>query len=60
MIETSTPETDSLQEKDLPNEDLNPDEEIFYSSIKSDLNAILVDPKPETIKKIMNYSKSSR
>lgn len=62
MIETTTPETNSLQEtkSDIdPNlEDLNTEDQSFYSSIVPDLNAMLEDPNPEIINKIVNYSKS--
>jgi hypothetical protein len=62
MIEITTPETNSLQEtkSDIdPNlEDLNTEDQSFYSSIVPDLNAMLEDPNPEIINKIVNYSKS--
>jgi hypothetical protein len=62
MIEINTPETNSLQEtkSDIdPNlEDLNTEDQSFYSSIVPDLNAMLEDPNPEIINKIVNYSKS--
>jgi hypothetical protein len=62
MIEITTPETNSLQEtkSDIePNlEELNSEDQSFYSSIVPDLNAMLEDPNPEIINKIVNYSKS--
>ena len=61
-METSTPETNSLQEvkpeTDMNSDDLSPEEQLFYSSIKPTLNAMLEDPPPETVNKIINYSKS--
>ena len=62
MIEINTPETNSLQDtqSDIdPNlEELNTEDQSFYSSIVPDLNAMLEDPNPEIIHKIVNYSKS--
>jgi hypothetical protein len=58
MIEISTQETNSIPETDPKNEDLSSVEQLFYSSIKPDLDAMLEDPKQESINKIMNYSKS--
>ncbi|SDM69968.1 hypothetical protein SAMN05421813_12025 [Daejeonella rubra] len=62
MIETSTPKTNSLQKtevnKDINAEDLSEDEQSFYSSIKPCLNAMVTDPKQETISKLVNYSRS--
>ena len=61
-METSTPETNSLQEvkpeTEINGDDLSPEEQLFYSSIKPTLNAMLEDPHPETVNKIINYSKS--
>lgn len=62
MMETFTPESNSLpaekEETELNKKELTEEEESFYSSIKPALNNMLVDPKPETIGKIMDYSKS--
>lgn len=62
MIEISTPKTNSLQKtevnKDINSEDISEDEQSFYSSIKPCLNAMVADPKQDTICKLVNYSKS--
>lgn len=62
MMETFTPESNSLQtekeDADQEKEGLTEEEESFYSSIKPALNNMLMNPKPETIGKIMDYSKS--
>lgn len=62
MIEITTPKTNSIQETKSeidPNlEELNTEDQSFYSSIVPDLNALLEDPNPEIINKIVNYSKS--
>jgi hypothetical protein len=62
MIEITTPKTNSKQETKSeidPNlEELNTEDQSFYSSIVPDLNALLEDPNPEIINKIVNYSKS--
>ncbi|WP_395803384.1 hypothetical protein [Daejeonella sp.] len=62
MIEITTPKTNAIQETKSeidPNlEELNTEDQSFYSSIVPDLNALLEDPNPEIINKIVNYSKS--
>lgn len=62
MIETSTPATNSLTntkaESSLFAEDLGEDEQMFYSSIKPDLNALVNNPADKTISSILIYSKS--
>lgn len=62
MIETSTPKTNSLQNTKAENspviEELGEEEQSFFVSIKSGLNAIVSNPKQETVSSILNYSKS--
>jgi hypothetical protein len=62
MIEFTTQLTNSLGEPEPETvasiEELGEEEQSFYSSIVPDLNALLENPKPETLGKIMDYSKS--
>ncbi|MEJ7778504.1 MAG: hypothetical protein WKF68_02840 [Daejeonella sp.] len=62
MIETSTPTTNSLQNNMVQNnpitEDIGEDEQLFYASIKKNLDALARNPGQEIIAKILNYSKS--
>jgi len=62
MIETSTPATNSLTntkaESSFFADDLGEDEQAFYCSIKSDLNALANNQAEKTISSILNYSKS--
>lgn len=63
MIETSTTATNSLPktkaESSLNAGDLEEDEQLFYSSIKSDLDALTRNPAEKTINSILDYSKST-
>lgn len=62
MIETSTHKTGSLREiqseSNLRAEDLGEEEQTFYTTIKPELNSIVYEPSKESIKKILDYSKS--
>lgn len=62
MIETSTPATNSLPKTKVENslnaENIGEDEQLFYSSIKSDLNTLARNPAEKTIGSILDYSKS--
>lgn len=62
MIETSTHKTSSLKEiqaeSNLRAEDLGEEEQAFYNSIKPELNSIISEPSKESIRKILEHSKS--
>jgi hypothetical protein len=62
MIEISTPKTHSLQQtavnKDIHTEDLNEEDQSFYTAIKPCLNAMVTNPSQDTISNLVNYSKS--
>ena len=62
MIETSTPTTNSLPNDMFQNnpvtDDLGEDEQVFYASIKKNLDVLARIPGKEIIAKILSYSKS--
>lgn len=61
MIKTSTrPPNPSHNERATNNEpaDLSEEELLFYTSIKPDLNKIKLKPDPDSVRKILDYSRS--
>lgn len=62
MIETSTHKTSSFKEPqaagNLRVEDLGEEEQAFYTSIKSELNSIISEPAKESVRRILEYSRS--
>lgn len=64
MTEISTTEVNSfsiLSNDQLDTaDDLEPDEKQFYKTLFTQLDAIQLFPKKETILKILNYSKSKK
>ncbi|WP_276362863.1 hypothetical protein [Daejeonella sp. H1SJ63] len=62
MIETSTHKTSSLKEikaeSSFRTEDLGEEEQSFYTSIKPELNSIVSEPAKESVRRILEYSRS--
>ena len=62
MIETSTHKTSSFKEPqatgNLRVEDLGEEEQAFYASIKPELNSITSEPAKESMRRILEYSRS--
>ncbi|MGB4775178.1 MAG: hypothetical protein WBP45_08400 [Daejeonella sp.] len=59
MLKISTQTSSSLEnETSQKSFALNDEEQFFYNSIKDDLNRIIKEPCPDTVNKILNFSKS--
>jgi hypothetical protein len=64
MDESSTTTLNLLTNKDMMDgelqENLDGDELIFYHSLRADLDLLQVNPRLQTIHRILDYSKSLR
>ena len=62
MTETSTTATNSLPntkaENSISTDELGEGEQLFYSSIEPELNALTRNPDPKTVSSILAFSKS--
>jgi len=62
MIEISTPVSDSLingkVQSEGSSEDLGEEDQVFFASIRDDLNKISLSPHPATVEAIMKHSRS--
>jgi hypothetical protein len=65
MDETSTTTLNETSNQKAMNEseaieNLDADDLIFYTSLRTDLDQLKKNPSPQTIHKILDYSKSTR